>query len=288
MKHLRTVGAVAILLLAMAVPSKSMAQSPWGNEFQQWLSGHPNAGNQLQENPYQIYDPDWRAQHPELQEYIRNNPTVWNGMRSRGSLYYSERFNRFLNEHPNLKNRLASNPELVYDRRFRDEHPELRQFLQNHPSVWQKIARGPNMGGGGPGGWGDYDSNHQWRDANWWHENDRAWMYQHHPEWAENHPDWRAADGDFDDAHVWHDRGWWNENHRDWVGQHHPDWFKRQQNDAWKDEQHAEHEAFKDQQHAQHEASKDQQHAQHEAFKDQQKQEKHGRNRGGPGDHDNN
>ena len=221
MKPIRTLGAVAILLLAMAVPSKSIAQSP--------------------------------------------------------SLYHSERFKKFLNEHQRLKAHLAANPELVYDRRFREEHPELRQFLQNHPEVWQKIARGPNMAPGGARGWGDYDSNHEWRDADWWHEHDSAWMYRHHPEWAENHPDWRTEDGDFDDARVWHDRDWWNENHRDWVERQHPNWFKHQQHDAWKDHEHAEHEAYKDEKHAQ-----------HQAFKDQQQQEKPGHDHGGHGHHDNN
>ena len=50
-------------------------------------------------------------------------------------------------------------------------------------------------------------------------------MWTHHPEWAENHPDWKG-DGDFDDHHEWHDRDWWHDHHPDWVDQHHPDWYK--------------------------------------------------------------
>jgi len=211
MKQFRFIGAVAILLLAMAAPSTSMA------------------------NPYN-----------------------------------SERFDHWLNNHQNVKSRLDADPSLIYNRDFREHHPELREFFQNHPDVWTKLNRDRNLAGG-PRGWGDYDERHEWHDADWWHSNDRAWMYRHHPEWVENHPDWRRDDGDFDDAHVWHDRDWWNENHRDWVERRHPDWDRDK--DAWKDwkeQKHAEHEAYKDQEHAQHEAFKDQQHAEHEAYKDQE------------------
>jgi hypothetical protein len=294
MSCFKNLGVVAVLLLALAAPSKAMAQSPLGDAFEQWLTGHPNAYGQLQQNPYQVYDPDWRAQHPEVQRYINDNPAVWSGMRSRANLYYGQGLNRFLNDHPNLRSQLAANPDLIYDRRFRNQHPDLKQFLAENPNAWQKLARGPV---GDPRGWGDYDSYHQWRDANWWHEHDRAWMYRHHPEWIENHPDWRDEDGDFDDAHVWHDRGWWSDHHRDWVERHHPNWFEHQQHDLWKEQEHAEHEeekaqehseheAFKDQQHAEHEAYKDQQHAEHEAYKAEEKHDKHGPDHGGPGKHD--
>jgi hypothetical protein len=208
MKQFRFIGAVAILLLAMAAPSTSMAK-----------------------------------------------------------MYNSERLDHWLNDHPGVRSKLAANPNLIYNKDFREDHPELRTFLQNHPDVWDKIGRGPGMAGG-PRGWGDYDERHEWHDADWWHSNDRAWMYRHHPEWVENHPDWRRDDGDFDDAHVWHDRDWWNENHRDWVERRHPDWDRDK--DAWKDwkeQKHAQHEAFKDQEHAQHEAYKDQEHAEHKAYK---------------------
>src|SRR5882757_1234539 len=203
MKQFRIIGAVAILLLAMGLPSTSMAK-----------------------------------------------------------MYNSARLDHWLNEHQGIKNKLAANPNLIYNKDFREDHPELRTFLQNHPDVWKKLGPGPGGVAGGPRGWGDYDDHHEWRDADWWHDHDRGWMYRHHPEWVENHPNWRHDDGDWDDAHAWHDRNWWNENHRDWVERRHPDWER--QHDAWKDwkeHEHVEREAFKDQKHADHEAYKDQKHA---------------------------
>ena len=89
--------------------------------------------------------------------------------------------------------------------------------MQNHPNVWGKLP--------GSARYGAYGPDHNWHDADWWHQNNPNWMYSNHPEWAQNHPDWKG-DGDFDDNHQWHDRGWWNDHHPDWVNKHHPDWYK--------------------------------------------------------------
>ena len=152
MKHAKTILACVILLLAAAMPSMAMAQTPWGNEFQSWLANHPKAGNELQQNPYQIYDPSWRAQHPEVQQYIQQNPTFWKGMRSSGSQYYGESFNSFLNDHPNMAAKLRADPELLYDKNFRERNPGLQAYLETHPNVWGKIkAEQRSQGPGGPG-----------------------------------------------------------------------------------------------------------------------------------------
>ncbi len=72
---------------------------------------------------------------------------------------------------------------------------------------------------------GDFDDEHHWHDADWWHKKHPNWSHKHHPEWARNHPEW-LNDGDFDDQHQWHDRNWWLENRGDWVREHHPDWWE--------------------------------------------------------------
>ncbi len=72
---------------------------------------------------------------------------------------------------------------------------------------------------------GEYDNQHQWHDADWWHKKHPNWSNKHHPEWAKHHPEWRN-DGDFDDQHHWHDRDWWVQNRGDWVREHHPDWWE--------------------------------------------------------------
>jgi hypothetical protein len=157
MKHLKPVLAVAIVMLALAMPSISRAQ------------------------------------------------------------YHDERLDNFVNQRPALKAQLDRNPNLIYDKAWREKHPDLQGFMQNHPNVWGKLP--------GSARYGAYGPDHNWHEVDWWHQNNPNWMYSNHPEWAQNHPDWRG-DGDFDENHQWHDRGWWNDHHPDWVNKHHPDWYK--------------------------------------------------------------
>jgi hypothetical protein len=245
MKNAKTL--VAAILMSIALPAMAMAQNSWwqgfssapqGNQFQQWLATHPNAGRPLQQNPYQIYDPSWRANHPELQDYIHSNPTWWNGMRAQGPQYYDQKFGNFLNTHPNVARELRANPELVYDKHFIHQHPELSEYLGTHKNVWRE-ARYEAAAAAPPRGFGAYDNHNQWRDADWWHQNDRRWFYRNHPEWAENHPQWRDEDGDFDDSHHWHDRYWWSDHHPDWVEHHHPNWDKHEAHREWKEQKNA-------------------------------------------------
>ncbi len=112
--------------------------------------------------------------------------------RAQASLF-GEKLNRFLNEHPRLAETVRADPQLLYSKKFREQHPELQVFMQEHPEVYAQINRTiPRQGEHGPGGRGPgaYDREHQWRDANWWHENDPNWANKNHPEWAESHPEW--------------------------------------------------------------------------------------------------
>jgi hypothetical protein len=136
---------------------------------------------------------------------------------SAAQFYHEQRLDRFLDYHPEIKQQLERNPNLIYNREWRERHPDLQQFMQNHPNVWGKLPESRR--------WGAYGPNNEWHEADWWHEHDPDWMYKNHPEWVENHPDWRG-DGDFDEHHEWHDRDWWHDHHPDWVNAHHPDWYK--------------------------------------------------------------
>jgi hypothetical protein len=116
--------------------------------------------------------------------------------------YQESRLDNFLSQHPNLKSELSRNPNLIFDKQYRRDHPELQRFMQDHPNIYGKLDRN--------GRWGAYGPDHQWHEADWWHEHDPAWMYQHHPEWANDHADWAAADRAHHpewfahDAHVAH------------------------------------------------------------------------------------
>ena len=136
---------------------------------------------------------------------------------SAAQYYHEERLDHFIDSRPELRNQLERNPDLIYNKAWRERHPDLQSFMQEHPNIWGKM---PNSGR-----WGAYGPDHSWHESDWWHDHDRAWMWTHHPEWADAHPDWRG-DGDFDEHHEWHDRDWWHDHHPDWVDAHHPDWYK--------------------------------------------------------------
>ena len=38
------------------------------------------------------------------------------------------------------------NPNLIYNRQFRDQHPDLQEFMQNHPNVWEKLPGNEPLG----------------------------------------------------------------------------------------------------------------------------------------------
>jgi len=111
--------------------------------------------------------------------------------------------------HPELE----QNPSLMNNPAYLEHHPDLAHWLSMHPQFDR--SRYGHMGA--------YDQNHQWRDADWWHQNDPNWVYQHHPEWNTDHPTW-MKEGNYDDEHHWHDRQWWVQNHPNWVKEHHPHW----------------------------------------------------------------
>jgi hypothetical protein len=109
------------------------------------------------------------------------------GMPSISSAQYSDqRLNNFLNNHPDVRSQLMHNPNLIYDRQFRHEHPDLQTFMQDHPNVWGKL---PDSGR-----WGAYGPDRAWHEADWWHEHNPNWIHEHHPEWMHDHPDWGHAE----------------------------------------------------------------------------------------------
>jgi hypothetical protein len=110
--------------------------------------------------------------------------------------YNESHIDNFLNSHTRLKAQLSRDPDLIFDKNYRHSHPELQQFMQAHPGLLAKLDRN--------GRWGAYGPDHNWHEADWWHDHDPDWMYHNHPEWSENHPDWKE------------DR----EHHPEWFGGH--------------------------------------------------------------------
>ncbi len=139
-------------------------------------------------------------------------------------------FRWFLANHPNVARELARNPGLLYNANWRRQHPQLEQYLASHPYVWQALNNEYWATGPAETQWGDYDDQHQWRDAYWWHQNNPDWFYNNHQDWASLNPRWRDRDGDYDQQHVWHYGQWWYQQDPNWVKTRHPDWLRQHQN----------------------------------------------------------
>jgi hypothetical protein len=54
-------------------------------------------------------------------------------------------FNHYLDNHPQVAQRLAANPSLVNDPQFLGNHPGLQNFLKNHPGVNQELHQSPGQ-----------------------------------------------------------------------------------------------------------------------------------------------
>jgi hypothetical protein len=120
------------------------------------------------------------------------------------------------------------NPSLLNNPEYLRNHPDLAHFIETHPNIQRQTMR-----------MGAYDSNHQWRDPDWWHQNNPNWVAANHQEWNQSHPEWMRAganpvgEGDYDAKHTWRARDWWVQHHPNWVKQHHPEWAEAHGNEPY-------------------------------------------------------
>ncbi|MDO8433274.1 MAG: hypothetical protein Q7S58_12775 [Candidatus Binatus sp.] len=201
---------------------------PQGQSFQQYLRDNRDDQLALESNPGRLYDPEWRLQRPRLRSFLQSNPDLWRGLQSQGYGLYNDSFSSFLANHPRVASDLRSNPELVFNRNYVSSHPELRDFLANHPNVWRSLSSYSGYSSGrNPNRWGAYDTNRQWRDAYWWHDNQPDEFYENHSEWASLNPKWLNQDGAYDNQHQWHYGKWWYQQNPKWVSSNRPNWIEQ-------------------------------------------------------------
>lgn len=85
------------------------------------MNTHPNAQRLASEHP------DWAAkevQHSVTKQVDKGEADT----------------NRFLQGHPNMAKELAKNPDLINNKEYLAQHPQLHSFLNDHPEIrneWQ-------------------------------------------------------------------------------------------------------------------------------------------------------
>jgi hypothetical protein len=53
-------------------------------------------------------------------------------------------FDRFLDRHPEISQQLSSNPSLIANTQYLEQHPGLRAYLDDHPNVKKEVIETPN------------------------------------------------------------------------------------------------------------------------------------------------
>jgi hypothetical protein len=76
MKYLKPLLAVAIVALAMALPSIASAQYH-ESRLDNFLEQHPKLKGELSRNPDLIYNKQYRRSHPELQRFMQDHPNIY-------------------------------------------------------------------------------------------------------------------------------------------------------------------------------------------------------------------
>ncbi len=173
-----------------------MAKGGIDPKEEQWwnfLSAHPRAQRELAANPNLFYDPRWRAQHPDIQNYLKTHPGARSRLLSLGPSNVAPRsWQDFVRQHPNL-GEIQNNPALIQDPNYLRRNSALQQYLGQHPGVredliersrWQRERRDPD----------DWRWRHAWNDRDedqdegyWRHPPGHAYGWERHPHYPPGH-----------------------------------------------------------------------------------------------------
>ena len=160
---MRTITLLRSLALSLVVGLSVSVGGVWAQDdltrgelrkFHQFLEDHPRVAQDLRNNPAYANDRRWVSNHDELNGFLRDNPRIRRELRENpGKVMTWERdlnaradmrkFDRFLDSHPRIADRLRAHPELLRDRKFVDSHDELQAFLRDNPDLRREMQAHP-------------------------------------------------------------------------------------------------------------------------------------------------
>lgn len=117
--------------------------------MEHYLTNHPEIADELHNNPSLINNPQWLAQHPQVNSWMNKHPDVkQDALRNPDQFVnHTERetvekdhqalngTDKFLSTHPEVANQLKNNPSLIDNAQFRASHPQLDNYLKQNPGV---------------------------------------------------------------------------------------------------------------------------------------------------------
>jgi hypothetical protein len=139
------------------------------SNFDRFLDNHREIAEQLRKDPSRVNNWEFLKNHPALQTYLQDHPAVREEIKENPNGFmqaetrYDRReddrnnsrdrdvtrqelsnFDRFLDGHREIAEKLRKDPSLVDNRDFVKDHPELQTYLQDHPAVREEIKENPN------------------------------------------------------------------------------------------------------------------------------------------------
>ncbi len=155
--------ALSTACLSLCGANAQSAQSQPGPNYQvqgvdDYLASHPDAARDLHNDPSLIDNPNWLAEHPQVQTYMRDHPGVAaEAARNPAAVVnradYSAlkmahrdltKTDSFLSHNPNLARQLENNPKLIDDPHFMAQHPGLNNYLAAHPDIRREWTHHPD------------------------------------------------------------------------------------------------------------------------------------------------
>ncbi len=114
-------------------------------ELQQFLNSHPEVRQAFDQNPAVFMRLEaWYEGNPASQ--YANNGYPNGGRNPNPGLTRSEVANmdQFLASHPDVEKQLESNPSLINNVKYRNDHPQLRAFLDSNPQIREAFTQNPS------------------------------------------------------------------------------------------------------------------------------------------------
>ena len=128
--------------------------------FDAFLDNHPDIEKDLKQNPGLANDPNYLAQHPDLQQFLDKHPGVRQELKENPKQFFNRErrfersgrdvtrgelrnFDAFLDKHPQIDKDLQKTPGLANDPNYLAQHPELKEFLDKHPGVRGELKEHP-------------------------------------------------------------------------------------------------------------------------------------------------
>lgn len=213
------------LAIAVGLAMPAHTQTNALTSYETFLAQHPTAAEALSSNPSLYRSPGFMVQHPDVWSYLNQNPALYQSLAARTPAYSPDaaafNLSNYLHYHPDIARTLATNPSIVNNPAYLNQHPDFKGFLMHHPGVQRQLStRGWNFSR-----WEQthpWNQRNQWRDADAWSDRDWHEQWERQRQILNERQQEQAEIAEENEEHEHHDHG----KHLGWYkhpGKHHGD-----------------------------------------------------------------